>query len=132
MLRKVNRIQKDADYKKIFKLSKPVYGEKIMIRSLPNRQSLKVRFGFIISNKIEKRATRRNSLKRKFRAVAAEFLPLVKESSDIVVIIKQNYSFPYSFELIRKDFQSTLQKTNVFNEKNHHQGDKALSKDAVS
>jgi len=69
------------------------------------------RFGFIVSNKIDKRATVRNSLRRRLRALAAQYLSAIGSGYNIVVIVHKNYPLPHDFSLIKKDFDDLLWKT---------------------
>lgn len=132
MLSKINRIRKDSDFKKIFKLSKPVYGDKIMIRFVPARESLETRFGFILSNKIEKRATRRNSLKRRLRAIVRNHLSFIRSSIDLAITVKQNFAYPYKTEDIENELISVLKKAGLYNEKNYQKDHKTLPKNPIS
>ncbi|HOX41678.1 MAG TPA: ribonuclease P protein component [bacterium] len=114
MLEKTNRLQKERDFRSVFKLSKPVYSGRLAIRAA-NLKFNSSRFGFVISNKIEKRATRRNSIKRKLRAAAREILPKMQGKFSIVVIVVQPYEFPFDFALIKRDLESGLLKAKVIN-----------------
>lgn len=45
------------------------------------------RFGFVVSKKIDKNATVRNSLRRKFQASIQELLPMIYSGNDYLLII---------------------------------------------
>jgi len=118
MLNKVNRIQKSGDFNKIFRQSRPVQSGKITIRAIAGNQEKPSRFGFIISNKIDKRATRRNSLKRRLRSIAREILPQIKKGNSIIVLVRENFSTPYNFQEIRQTFIEGIGKAGLLqNEK---------------
>lgn len=112
MLKPQNRIRKDRDFKKIFRFSKPENAGNIQIRQIKNN-SKETRFGFIISNKIEKRATKRNSLKRRFRAIIRELMPKMQSGFDAIIIVKKNYDYPYNYNQIKEDVVCALEKSKI-------------------
>jgi len=112
MLTKENRLRNDKDFKKVFKLSRPVYAGRLALRKSENRFGL-VRFGFVISNKIDKRATRRNGLKRRLRAKAKELISGVKPGYDVLVVVKESYPFPYNYKEISADMEGGLRKLDL-------------------
>jgi len=72
--------------------------------------NLNSRFGFVISNKIDKRATRRNSLKRRIRAVVEEKLPQIPGGIDVVIQVKKPFEYPYDYAKIRQEVYIGLYK----------------------
>ena len=116
MLKKVNRLQRDRDFMKVFKIAKPVNTENFSIRTLyrntPQTLNLKTqtRIGIVISNKIDKRATKRNELKRKIRAIFQEILPELKDNVDIIVQVKKAPEYPYDYQNIKEQIKSVLTK----------------------
>jgi ribonuclease P protein component len=119
MLNKSHRIQQNSEYQRIYKDSRPIYAGNLILRlrknNLTNTDKPVTRFGFVVSNKIDKRATRRNNLKRKLRGAADELLSQIKSGYDIVVIVKNNYAYPYDFDQIKKDIVAGLDKLQVIN-----------------
>ena len=139
MLKKQNRITENKDYLNIFKTVRPMHTEHFAFRiakrnpnfktlnpkQIPNSNvknsenlqptnyNLTPRFGFVISNKIDKRATRRNALKRRIRAVIEENLSQIPEGIDLVVQIKKPFDYPYDYVYIRQEMLSGLRKTGV-------------------
>jgi len=73
------------------------------------KNSPMTRFGFVISNKIDKRATRRNALKRRLRAMARQSIDKVLIGFDIIVIVREQYPFPYDSSVMATDFQKGLE-----------------------
>ncbi|PIS08095.1 ribonuclease P protein component [Candidatus Berkelbacteria bacterium CG10_big_fil_rev_8_21_14_0_10_43_13] len=103
MLNKLNRLQKDKDFSKVFRSSRPVFTGNLNVRALKRPDAGPSRFGFVISNKIEKRATRRNALKRRLRAATRELIPSIKVGFNVVITVKQNYSYPYDYVKLKTD-----------------------------
>lgn len=112
MLKSQNRIRKDKEFKKVFRFSKPQVSNNLLVRSAKNGFNFS-RFGFVISNKIDKRATRRNALKRRLRSLASLTLNQVNPGYDIIIMVRQSYSYPFDFEAIKKDFIDALKKSGV-------------------
>lgn len=101
MLKKENRLRKDREYRKIFKSTKPVYLSNLVFRVAKTNGEVS-RFGFVISNKTEKLAVRRNGLRRQLRRIIEEMLPQIKPGCDVAITVKQNFPYPYQQEEIRK------------------------------
>jgi len=112
MLKPPNRIQKDSDFRRVFKSSKPFYVEHLAIRALKTSLST-TRFGFVISNKIEKRATRRNTIKRRLREATRELLPEVRAGFDVIVIVKSPFDYPSKYQNIVSELRSGLRKSGL-------------------
>lgn len=141
MLKKINRLQKDREFMKVFKIARPVNTENFAIRVMYGKARnttstesihrkgtdgiLKqvqddkrptpyaprpTRIGIVISNKIDKRATRRNELKRKIRAIVREILPEINGGHDIIIQVKKAPEYPYDFHKIRSQIESALTK----------------------
>lgn len=110
MLSKQNRLQKDKEFTKVFRTSRPVFTDNIAVRVMKRFDTKPSRFGFVISNKIDKRATRRNALKRRLRSATRELLPGLKSGFNVVILVKKNYPFPYQLNIIKKDLEETFTK----------------------
>ena len=93
MLQKENRITKKKEFDDFFgKEFKQKKGKTLSSRFLILKYYLAVgkasRIGFIVNNKIDKRATKRNEIKRGLRAVVRAQLTEIKTPLDILVIAK--------------------------------------------
>ncbi len=84
MLKEVNRLKSDKDFRNVFKNGRTSENRFIRIKFLKNQNNIS-RFGFIISTKVLKKANLRNSLKRRLRAICRSFLKDLKPGLDIVV-----------------------------------------------
>jgi ribonuclease P protein component len=96
MLRRENRLSRIArkiDDKKYFS---PLFN----VRISDNKDG-KVRFGFVVSKRIDKRAVVRNRTKRVLRNVAEEFINELKEK-DIIVVAKKSLTFKEKIEVTRE------------------------------
>ena len=120
MLDKANRLRKDADFRKTFKFSRPVNVGRLSLRVAQNQKLLKLenpvsRFGIVISNKIDKRATRRNALRRQLRAIVRNLLPAFPHGYDVIIMVRECYNFPFVQAEIEKDLKDGLKKTGLLN-----------------
>ncbi len=120
MLSRPNRLHKDREFSKVFRTSRPIFtgpkgapvGGSLAVRAMKRADSLSSRFGFVVSNKIDKRATRRNGLKRRMRSAVRELLPVVP-SFNVVIMVKQNYPFPYQYSDIKRDIEEAFVKLKI-------------------
>jgi len=95
MLPPKHRLQKQKDFDTVYKRGRTLNGPLFNLRFLARDGDS--RFGFVIGSKLEKKATRRNLVKRRFRAVVGELLPNIKSGFDVVILIRAKaLSVPYS------------------------------------
>ncbi|MFA7244265.1 MAG: ribonuclease P protein component [Patescibacteria group bacterium] len=111
MLPKQNRLRTNKDFQKIFKSSKPIYTENLVFRVAKGRD--KSRFGFVVSNKIDKRASRRNALRRRLRAIVQETWPQINQGFDVAIMVKQDFPLPYNYGKIKLQIIEGLKRANV-------------------
>lgn len=69
------------------------------------------KFAFLVSKKIDKRATKRNRIKRLLAAAVREFLPQIKDGFKFVFLVKK--------EILDKDFWEIKKEVKNFLEKNN-------------
>lgn len=103
MLKRENRLAKivhKAGEKKYFS---PLFN----VRMTDNKDD-KVRFGFVVAKKVDKKAVVRNRTKRVLRAVAEDFLKYLN-GKDIVVVAKKSLSFKEKIE-VTKEFKNIFNK----------------------
>jgi len=85
VLPKKNRLKKKKDFENIFRRGRSVKEDFVSFRWRPN--GLKIsRFGFIVSQKISKKATVRNKIKRRLREILKLTLPRLKKGIDGIFI----------------------------------------------
>ena len=112
MLPKKNRLRKSKDFDRVFKKSRPVFLNHLSIRSRNNGTD-KSRIGFIVSNKINKLASRRNAVKRQLRACSKVLISQVKPGYDIIVVLKSDFSYPYQQSEIYDFLNKALNRAHV-------------------
>jgi len=114
MLNKKFRLNKGNDFRKVFK-SRPVYEGGLSVRAISKDQGQETRFGFIVSNKVEKRATKRNKLKRQLRAIVAILMPQINKGSDLVIIATEK-AVHETFGELRGDLTNAVRKLNLLHD----------------
>src|SRR3989338_3939222 len=76
------------------------------------------RFGFIVNNKIDNRATVRNKIKRRLREIARLNFTKLKDGIDILIVVKPTAKGKSMIELER-EFKYLLDKLGIFKALKH-------------
>jgi ribonuclease P protein component len=84
MLKKKYRLLKETEFAK-----KEFYVSPFFVLKIAKNENSFNRFGFIVSKKIDKRATVRNTLKRKIRICIENNLERIKPGHDMLFILKK-------------------------------------------
>ncbi|TSC93370.1 MAG: ribonuclease P protein component [Candidatus Berkelbacteria bacterium Athens1014_28] len=85
MLKNIHRLRKSREIQRVFQKGKQTRSQNFIIRYLPSRNQVS-RFAFVVGTKVDKRATRRNALKRQMREVVRKNLEKVPAGFDIIII----------------------------------------------
>lgn len=85
MIARKNRLKK-ADFERIFKNGNKAYSQYCNLRYLHNELDY-CRFAVIVSNKVSKKATERNKLRRRVKAFIVNNLPNFKGNFDVVITV---------------------------------------------
>jgi len=96
MLPKQNCLKQKTDIDRVFKKGKGFKEDFLFLKTLENNLKIS-RFGFIISQKISKKATTRNKIKRRLRQLIRSKLKEIKQGIDVLLIALSG--------LEKKDFQ---------------------------
>ena len=87
MLPKSNRLRKKKDFDRVFKKGKRISENFLIFQFVGNDLDCN-RFGFVISKKVSKKATIRNSLKRKLGGLMEYKIAKKKNGIDGVFLVK--------------------------------------------
>ncbi len=94
MLPKVNRLTKKKEFENVFKKGKSSYNEIVGIKVVLKTVN-SVRFGIVISNKVSKKATKRNRIRRQVREIFWLTLNKIKQGDYVLIarpaIVKKTY-----------------------------------------
>ena len=85
MLSNINRLRKKKDFEKVLKEGKS-FKEDFLILKIKKNKLEELRFGFIVSQKVSKKAVVRNKIKRRLREVIKEEIKRIKKGFDIILI----------------------------------------------
>ena len=87
MLPRQNRLVRDSDFKLLFKVGKQIQGDLFRLSWLLSETS---QLGLVVSNKISKKATERNRIKRVVREFFRSRLPTLPYPLRMVVVAKSS------------------------------------------
>lgn len=108
MLSRVNRLLSDRDFIKVKTNGKVFQSDSFGLAYLQRNDSLPSRFGFVVSNKISKKATVRNKIKRELREAVRKITQEIKEEFDIIFLVKQKMTFLKKDEIEKEVGESLL------------------------
>jgi len=90
MLPKERRLVNEYDFRRVRLNGKRIIAHPFTLFYLKSSASATTRFGLVVSNKIDRRATARNRVKRLFREGLISLLPRVKSGFDIVLVVRRS------------------------------------------
>lgn len=85
MLKKTVRLNKTKDIEQVLKKGQKAYTAFLMVKFLKNTLPSS-RLGLIVSNKVSKKATQRNLIKRRLRAIIGLAFSRLKPGIDLIII----------------------------------------------
>jgi ribonuclease P protein component len=86
MLEKKYRITKNKEFESVMTQKEAVYSPVLMIKFVKNELSYP-RIGLIVSNKVSKKASQRNLIKRRIREIIQLNFKKIKKNNDIIIIV---------------------------------------------
>jgi len=111
MLPKENRLKKKKDFDQVFKKGKG-FNEKFLFLKIEKNNLKESRFGFVVSQKISKKAVIRNKIKRRLREITKEKILQIKKGIDGVLIVKPGLE-KKTFLEVREITESLFRKANI-------------------
>lgn len=111
MLSKQYRLPR-KEFKKVCKKGRLFQGKFFSLLAIGQKQPV-VRFAFIVSKKIDKKAVARNRIKRLLSEAVYRFLPEIKSGVDGIFLVKKAIG-GRNFEEIREEMKEVLIKANLF------------------
>lgn len=113
MLPKEYRLNQDQEIRNVFKNGRGAYSRLLGVKFLPNKLKNN-RFCFVISNKISKKSSKRNLLKRRLRDYIHLNLAKFKGNFDIVVSVRPGSDIlDKKYEDLAKDLEWTVKKAGL-------------------
>jgi len=112
MLPKVNRLKKKKDIERVFKSGRG-FKEDFLILKMVKNNLKNSRFAFIVSQKVSKKATLRNKIRRRLSELARRHLPTTRPGTDIIIMALPGLEEKDFWE-IEEIINKLLQKTKCF------------------
>jgi ribonuclease P protein component len=109
-------LRKRQDFALVYQRGKSFYGVNLFVRVRPTRTEPSAplspaRFGISVSQKVSKRAVRRNRIKRQLRAACRQLLPRALPGWDVIIVVRhQNQGAADSKRPAPKPLQCGYQK----------------------
>jgi ribonuclease P protein component len=111
MLPKTNRLKSKKDFDRVFKEGKGFKEGPLFLKIAKNNLG-NVRFGFVVSKKVSKKATLRNKLKRQMRELIRLRLGRIKKGIDGVLIISSKGANE-KFQKLEKSLDKALNQAKI-------------------
>lgn len=112
MLPKKNRLTSNHDFKAACRKGKKIRTPLFNLYFLRTEQGASSRFGFVVSTKLDKRAAKRNRVKRIFREGVRSALSQIKDGFDLVFWANHQV-MEAEGDQIRATIRSALKKSRV-------------------
>jgi ribonuclease P protein component len=87
MLPQNNRLQKEKDIERVYKKGKGFKEDFLILKTVKNDLT-QSRFGFIVSQKVSKKAAVRNKVKRRLREIIKKYIEVIEPGFDILIITR--------------------------------------------
>lgn len=87
MLPAYARLKKEQDFNLVWRKGRSYFSRYLLLKMLKKKIKY-TRFGIIVSNKVSKKATQRNRLKRRIREILRLKLDKITPGHDCVIVVK--------------------------------------------
>lgn len=106
------QIKKRSDFLKIQSKGKKWVSHGLILQTMPNDLGVK-RIGFTVSKKTDKSAVKRNRIKRRLRAVAADILPHGAQPGQDYILVGRPQALMRPYNILKKDLLWCLGKLDL-------------------
>lgn len=106
MLSKIHRLTRKKDFENVFKKGRGARGDFLSVKILEENKT-EVRFGFVVSRKVDGKAVVRNKIRRRLKAAVFSLLKNVKKPTDAVIIAHPDIANK-SFSQIKEKIETLL------------------------
>ena len=112
MLPKKHRLVKKKDFKLAFEKGTSYFSPAVNLVVSKNNDASYFLIGFIISNKVSKKAVVRNKIKRQMRAILRSFLSTLKGGGSLIFIAKKSL-LDSNYHELERDIRTLLSKSKL-------------------
>ena len=109
------KIKKRSDFLKIQGGGRKWVSHGLVIQTKPNEDGVQ-RIGFTVSKKVDKSAVKRNRIKRRLRAVAADVLPVYAAKGHDYILVGRPQTLTRPYEALCNDLKWCLDKMGLIQE----------------
>ncbi len=102
----------EKPFEKTFHKGRNIFGDFLGIKYQKKRPDKPSRFGFVVGLKVSKKATERNQLKRRLKAITFEQLPVVSDGFDVIVLAKPK-ALSKDYQELQRELKTLLKKANM-------------------
>jgi len=106
------QITKRSDFLKIQSKGRKWVSHGLIIQTMPNEDDIK-RIGYTVTKRTDKSAVKRNRIKRRLRAAAAEILPEYAKNGHDYILVGRPQTLTRPYETLKKDIKWCLSKMDL-------------------
>ncbi len=114
MLSAPNRLRKKRDFDELFKNSKSSGTRNLVFKYKKTDDKEPIRIAFIVSNKTEKSAVKRNKVKRQLREIVRKLIEELPTGYDGALIVKKPL-LPLDYKQKEAEVKKVLQRAGMLN-----------------
>jgi ribonuclease P protein component len=116
MISKDQRLRTKKDFSRLFKIGRIFHSVGISLKIAKNNLPI-IRFGFVISAKVTKKATKRNKIRRRLRSIVGKNLMNIKNGYDVAFLGRKEV-LELSFKELEQSVVHLLGKAGLLKVKN--------------
>lgn len=109
---KLIQIKKRADFLKVQSKGRKWVSHGLIIQTMPNDEDIK-RIGFTVTKRTDKSAVKRNRIKRRLRAAAADILPEYAKNGQDYILVGRPQTLTRPYDALKKDIKWCLGKMDL-------------------
>jgi ribonuclease P protein component len=117
MLKKLYRLNKTKDIQNLMKTGRAFYSPILMVKAKANDLAHS-RFAIIVSNKVSKKATQRNLIKRRLREIVRLQLDKLETGADVAILASakmiDSKGTVLGYESMAKELEQVFKKAHLY------------------
>lgn len=106
----LTQIKNRSDFLTIQSKGRKWVSHGLIVQTKPNDEEGLKRIGYTVSKRVDKSAVKRNRIKRRLRAVAADILPLYGKDAQDYILVGRPQTATRSYETLCNDLRWCLRK----------------------
>lgn len=112
MLKRKNRLKGRKNFELVLREGKTFFSKNLVLKILPIETN-EIKFGFIVSKKISKKATKRNKIKRWLREIVREEIKNLKGGFWGILLAKKEI-LETDFWKLKEEVKKTFEKAKLY------------------